>query len=119
MDVRALCDTATCMGPQGQVRSNVESLLKAELERFWWSYQRTVSSMSVWGEGDRAQALGDVVVQLERDIELCQWMAVGVVVLFIEETEPKEWVAHVGLDVLITFASLPRQHTNYTHRRTV
>ncbi|KAK6120378.1 hypothetical protein DH2020_045858 [Rehmannia glutinosa] len=78
------------------------------LDKFRWSYRRTGSSNSSStagrrelearlkgissGEGTPASASG-------RRIEP---------VVFVEESEPKEWVAQVEPGVLITFVSLPR-----------
>ncbi|XP_042055530.1 protein Brevis radix-like 4 [Salvia splendens] len=78
--------------------------LAAAQEKFRWSYRRTGSSSSgrrelearlkgiSSGEGTPASASG-------RRIDP---------IVFVEENEPKEWVAQVEPGVLITFLSLPR-----------
>ncbi|KAK4432839.1 protein Brevis radix-like 4 [Sesamum alatum] len=87
-----------------------ESDAAAALDKFRWSYRRTGSSSSnssstagrrelearlkgiSSGEGTPASASGRRVDP----------------VVFVEENEPKEWVAQVEPGVLITFVSLPR-----------
>ncbi|KAL0315812.1 UNVERIFIED_CONTAM: protein Brevis radix-like 3 [Sesamum radiatum] len=87
-----------------------ESDAALALDKFRWSYRRTGSSSSnssstagrrelearlkgiSSGEGTPASASGRRVDP----------------VVFVEESEPKEWVAQVEPGVLITFVSLPR-----------
>lgn len=99
---------APCTAPQGRVRSNVESSSEAESERFRWSYRRTGSSTRVWGKEMEARLKGISSSSGEGTPNSASGQRLEPVVLFLEENEPKEWVAHVEPGVLITFVSLPR-----------
>nr|KYP57862.1 Protein Brevis radix-like 4 [Cajanus cajan] len=101
---------APCTGPtaQGRVRSNTES--DADSDRFRWSYRRTGSSSSTatrtWGKEMEARLKG--ISSGEGTPNSTSGRRTEPVVLFVEENEPKEWVAQVEPGVLITFVSLPR-----------
>ncbi|KAK7265411.1 hypothetical protein RJT34_33031 [Clitoria ternatea] len=101
---------APCTGPatQGGVRSNTES--DADSDRFRWSYRRTGSSSSTttrtWGKEMEARLKG--ISSGEGTPNSGSGRRAEPVVLFVEENEPKEWVAQVEPGVLITFVSLPR-----------
>ncbi|KAH7854545.1 hypothetical protein Vadar_015137 [Vaccinium darrowii] len=99
----------SCTGPTTQHRQKSYGESNSASERFRWSHRRTASSNSVgsrqWGkemeerlkgmssgEGTPASASGRRVDP----------------VVFVEEHEPKEWVAQVDSGVLITFVSMPR-----------
>ncbi|XP_019464447.1 PREDICTED: protein Brevis radix-like 4 [Lupinus angustifolius] len=100
---------APCTGPPAQgggIRSNTES--DAESDRFRWSYRRTGSSSSTrtWGKEMEARLKG--ISSGEGTPNSASGRRGEPVVLFVEENEPKEWVAQVEPGVLITFVSLPR-----------
>ncbi|KAB1209419.1 Protein Brevis radix-like 4 [Morella rubra] len=102
-----------CTGPptntQSRLRGNGES--DAESERFRWSYKRTGSSSSattrVWGKEMEARLKGMSSSSGEGTPSSASGRRVEPIV-FVEESEPKEWVAQVEPGVLITFVSLPR-----------
>ncbi|XP_028209220.1 protein Brevis radix-like 4 isoform X3 [Glycine soja] len=102
---------APCTGPatQGRVRSNATEL-DADSDRFRWSYRRTGSSSSTttrtWGKEMEARLKG--ISSGEGTPNSASGRRAEPVVLFVEENEPKEWVAQVEPGVLITFVSLPR-----------
>ncbi|XP_057419471.1 protein Brevis radix-like 4 [Lotus japonicus] len=100
---------APCTGPatQGRVESDADS------DRFRWSYRRTGSSSSTtttrgaWGKEMEARLKG--ISSGEGTPNSASGRRTEpVAVLFVEENEPKEWVAQVEPGVLITFVSLPR-----------
>ncbi|KAL6224233.1 hypothetical protein ACLB2K_003088 [Fragaria x ananassa] len=99
-----------CTGPatQGQLKGTGESS-DAESDRFRWSYRRTGSSSSTtprtWGKEMEARLKG--ISSGEGTPNSASGRRVDPVV-FVEEREPKEWVAQVEPGVLITFVSLPR-----------
>ncbi|KAI9123251.1 hypothetical protein K1719_006140 [Acacia pycnantha] len=99
-----------CTGPptQTQIQSNIES--DTDSDRFRWSYRRTGSSSSTttrtWGKEMEARLKG--ISSGEGTPNSSSGRRVDPVVLFVEENEPKEWVAQVEPGVLITFVSLPR-----------
>ncbi|KAJ7979274.1 Protein Brevis radix-like [Quillaja saponaria] len=99
-----------CTGPptQSRIRSNTES--DTDSDRFRWSYHRTGSSSSAttrsWGKEMEARLKG--ISSGEGTPNSASGRRVEPVVLFVEENEPKEWVAQVEPGVLITFVSLPR-----------
>ena len=101
---------APCTGPaaQGRVRTNTES--DADSDRFRWSYRRTGSSSSTttrtWGKEMEARLKG--ISSGEGTPNSASGRRAEPLVLFVEENEPKEWVAQVEPGVLITFVSLPR-----------
>ncbi|XP_057768196.1 protein Brevis radix-like 4 [Salvia miltiorrhiza] len=77
---------------------------ESDSDRFRWSYRRAGSSGS-----NSSSALGRR--QLEARLKGTPASASGRrvdPVVFVEESEPKEWVAQVEPGVLITFLSLPR-----------
>ncbi|RXH74769.1 hypothetical protein DVH24_029490 [Malus domestica] len=102
---------APCVGPvtanQSRLKGNGES--DADSERFRWSYRRTGSSSSTtprtWGKEMEARLKG--ISSGEGTPNSASGRRVDPVV-FVEEREPKEWVAQVEPGVLITFVSLPR-----------
>lgn len=86
-------------------------------DRFRWSYRRTGSSNSTmtgtaaaaamgkpWGKEMEARLKG--ISSGEGTPRSASGRRVDPVV-FVEENEPKEWVAHVEPGVMITFVSLP------------
>ncbi|KAK6151994.1 hypothetical protein DH2020_014629 [Rehmannia glutinosa] len=105
----AYCHCAPCANPTATQRRSYGGV-EPDSDKFRWSYRRTGSSSSnssstagrrelearlkgiSSGEGTPASASG-------RRAEP---------VVFVEESEPKEWVAQVEPGVLITFVSLPR-----------
>ena len=102
---------APCTGPatQGRFRSNTTES-DADSDRFRWSYRRTGSSSSTttrtWGKEMEARLKG--ISSGEGTPNSASGRRAEPVVLFVEENEPKEWVAQVEPGVLITFVSLPR-----------
>ncbi|KAI4344574.1 hypothetical protein L6164_011783 [Bauhinia variegata] len=102
------CSPCTGPGTQGRIRSNIES--DGDSDRFPWSYRRTGSSSSTttrtWGKEMEARLKG--ISSGEGTPNSASGRRVEPVVLFVEENEPKEWVAQVEPGVLITFVSLPR-----------
>lgn len=85
-----------------------DSVMSAPSERFRWSYRRTGSSNSSSTAGRKelearlkgiSSGEGTPVSASGRRVEP---------VVFVDENEPKEWVAQVEPGVLITFVSLPR-----------
>ncbi|XP_062147508.1 protein Brevis radix-like 4 [Alnus glutinosa] len=102
-----------CTGPPlpaSRLRGTGES--DAESERFRWSYKRTGSSSSgttrVWGKEMEARLKGMSSSSGEGTPSSGSGRRVVEPVVFVEESEPKEWVAQVEPGVLITFVSLPR-----------
>ncbi|XP_004287605.1 PREDICTED: protein Brevis radix-like 4-like [Fragaria vesca subsp. vesca] len=99
-----------CTGPatQGRLKGTGE-LSDAESDRFRWSYRRTGSSSSTtprtWGKEMEARLKG--ISSGEGTPNSASGRRADPVV-FVEEREPKEWVAQVEPGVLITFVSLPR-----------
>ncbi|KAK6941334.1 Brevis radix (BRX) domain [Dillenia turbinata] len=82
-----------CGQCSGSVQKRMEHMIGADSgsrssERFRWSYRRTGS-----GSSSSTPQSGS------RRVET---------VVFVEEEEPKDWVAHVEPGVLIDFVSLPR-----------
>ncbi|KAF7142331.1 hypothetical protein RHSIM_Rhsim05G0012800 [Rhododendron simsii] len=78
-------------------------------ERFRWSYRRTASSNSSssrqWGKELEARLKG--ISSGEATPASASGRRLDPIV-FVEENEPKEWVAQVEPGVLITFVSMPR-----------
>ncbi|KAL5182830.1 Protein Brevis radix-like 4 [Glycine soja] len=103
------CAPCTGSATQGRVRSNATEL-DADSDRFRWSYRRTGSSSSTttrtWGKEMEARLKG--ISSGEGTPNSASGRRAEPVVLFVEENEPKEWVAQVEPGVLITFVSLPR-----------
>ncbi|PON54863.1 BREVIS RADIX transcription factor [Parasponia andersonii] len=102
-----------CTGPataQGRVRNNAES--DADSDRFRWSYRRTGSSSSTtpktWGKEMELRLKGISSSSGEGTPNSASGRRVEPPIVFVEESEPKEWVAQVEPGVLITFVSLPR-----------
>ncbi|XP_050382327.1 protein Brevis radix-like 4 [Argentina anserina] len=99
-----------CTGPatQSRVRGGAGES-DADSDRFRWSYRRTGSSSSTtprtWGKEMEARLKG--ISSGEGTPNSASGRRVDPVV-FVEEREPKEWVAQVEPGVLITFVSLPR-----------
>ncbi|KAF7813583.1 protein Brevis radix-like 4 [Senna tora] len=97
--------------PCARLRSNFteSSPSDADSDRFRWSYRRTGSSNSTttrgWGKEMEARLKG--ISSGEGTPSSGSGRRVEAVVLFVEENEPKEWVAQVEPGVLITFVSLP------------
>ncbi|XP_028772144.1 protein Brevis radix-like 4 [Neltuma alba] len=100
---------APCTGPQTQNRLRTSTESDADSDRFRWSYRRTASSSSTttrtWGKEMEARLKG--ISSGEGTPNSASGRRVEPVVLFVEENEPKEWVAQVEPGVLITFVSLP------------
>ena len=93
---------------QNQNKSYAESDSASASERFRWSYRRTGSSRSTtprWGKEMEARLKG--LSSGEGTPASASGRRVESIV-FVEENEPKEWVAQVEPGVLITFVSLPR-----------
>ncbi|KHG23946.1 Protein Brevis radix-like 4 [Gossypium arboreum] len=95
---------------QSQLRNSGES--DAESDRSKWSYRRTGSSSSTtpraWGREMEARLKGISISSSSE--EATPKSASGrriQSVVFVEESEPKEWEAQVEPGVLITFVSLP------------
>ncbi|KAL2960663.1 hypothetical protein AAZX31_17G049900 [Glycine max] len=103
------CAPCTGSATQGRVRSNATEL-DADSDRFRWSYRRTGSSSSTttrtWGKEMEARLKG--ISSGEGTPNSASGRRAEPVVLFVEENEPKEWIAQVEPGVLITFVSLPR-----------
>lgn len=99
--------TGPAMSQSRQLKVTGES--DAESDRFRWSYRRTGSSSSTtprtWGKEMEARLKG--ISSGEGTPNSASGRRVDPVV-FVEEREPKEWVAQVEPGVLITFVSLPR-----------
>ncbi|XP_052109016.1 protein Brevis radix-like 4 [Arachis duranensis] len=96
-------------GPAGRlVRRNGESSPETDSDRFRWSYRRTGSSTRGWGKEMEARLKGISSSSGEGTPNSASGRRLEPVVLFVEENEPKEWVANVEPGVLITFVSLPR-----------
>ncbi|CAL9027605.1 unnamed protein product [Prunus brigantina] len=100
---------APCTGPATQTRLKGTGESDADSDRFRWSYRRTGSSSSTtprtWGKEMEARLKG--ISSGEGTPNSASGRRVDPVV-FVEEREPKEWVAQVEPGVLITFVSLPR-----------
>ncbi|CAA3014369.1 Hypothetical predicted protein, partial [Olea europaea subsp. europaea] len=80
----------------------------AASDRFRWSYRRTGSSNSSSAAGRRElEARLKGISSGEGTPASASGRRVDPIV-FVEENEPKEWVAQVEPGVLITFVSLPR-----------
>ena len=93
---------------QSRLRNVGES--DEDSDRFRWSYRRTGSSSSAtprtWGKEMEARLKGISSSSGEATPKSLSGRRVETVV-FVEESEPKEWVAQVEPGVLITFVSLP------------
>ncbi|XP_057505791.1 protein Brevis radix-like 4 isoform X1 [Actinidia eriantha] len=105
------CNSCTGTTTQQRHRSDAESDSASSSERFRWSYRRTASSSSSsaasrqWGKEMEARLKG--ISSGEGTPASASGRRVDPVV-FVEESEPKEWVAQVEPGVLITFVSMPR-----------
>ncbi|XP_047322592.1 protein Brevis radix-like 4 [Impatiens glandulifera] len=108
---------APCTGPDRPVAKQqsggfIDSgSLSASSDRFRWSYRRTTSSNSSskqWGKEMEARLKGISSWSSERSTAVTSSGRRVDPVVFIEESEPKEWVAQVEPGVLITFLSMPR-----------
>ncbi|KAL3825353.1 hypothetical protein ACJIZ3_021382 [Penstemon smallii] len=81
----------------------------APSEKFRWSYRRTGSSSSGSTAGRKElEARLKVISSGERTPAISASGRRVDPVVFVEESEPKEWVAQIEPGVLITFVSLPR-----------
>ncbi|XP_024017164.1 protein Brevis radix-like 4 [Morus notabilis] len=84
----------------------------ADSDRFRWSYRRTGSSSSTtpnkWGKEMEMRLKGISSSSGEGTPVSASGRRVDPLIVFVEESEPKEWVAQVEPGVLITFVSLPR-----------
>ncbi|KAK8550331.1 hypothetical protein V6N13_118848 [Hibiscus sabdariffa] len=78
----------------------------ADSDRSKWSYRRTGSSRT-WGKEMEARLKGISSSSGEATPNSLSGRRAEPIV-FVEENEPKEWVAQVEPGVLITFVSLPR-----------
>lgn len=93
-------------GRNGSYGSGGESEAAA-LEKFRWSYRRTGSSNSSSTAGRRElEARLKGISSGEGTPASASGRRIDPIV-FVEENEPKEWVAQVEPGVLITFLSLP------------
>ncbi|OMO67227.1 hypothetical protein CCACVL1_20694 [Corchorus capsularis] len=94
---------------QSRLKNSGES--DADSDRFRWSYRRTGSSSSAtprtWGKEMEARLKGISSSSGEATPKSLSGRRADSIV-FVEESEPKEWVAQVEPGVLITFVSLPR-----------
>ncbi|KAJ8750913.1 hypothetical protein K2173_016094 [Erythroxylum novogranatense] len=111
-----------CTAPRNQSRlknssssSNNNSMESdVESDRFRWSLRRTGSSSSTtprtWGKEMEARLKGISSSSGEGTPNSVNGSGrrLNPPVVFVEENEPKEWVAQVEPGVLITFVSLPR-----------
>ncbi|KAK8509112.1 hypothetical protein V6N12_018200 [Hibiscus sabdariffa] len=95
---------------QSRLRNSGES--DTDSDRLRWAYRRTGSSSSasatprIWGKEMEARLKGMSSSSGEATLKSLSGRRVDTVV-FVEEDEPKEWVAQVEPGVLITFVSLP------------
>ncbi|KAK4368620.1 hypothetical protein RND71_012412 [Anisodus tanguticus] len=102
-----------CATTQPTLRKNGsqnDSSNSASLDKFRWSYKRTGSSSSSSTAGRKeleARLKGISSGEVTPVSASASGRRVEPVV-FVEESEPKEWVAQVEPGVLITFVSLPR-----------
>lgn len=96
-------------GTTGSYSSGGDSSdLAAATEKFRWSYRRTGSSNSSSTAGRRElEARLKGISSGEGTPASASGRRIDPIV-FVEESEPKEWVAQVEPGVLITFLSLPR-----------
>lgn len=99
-----------CAGPIPPSRlKNCNSQSDGDSDRFKWAYKRTGSLSSTktrtWGKEMEARLKG--ISSGEGTPNSLSGRRVDPVV-YVEENEPKEWVAQVEPGVLITFVSLPR-----------
>ncbi|KAH6779128.1 BREVIS RADIX-like 4 [Perilla frutescens var. hirtella] len=101
--------SAAPQGRNGSYGSGGEpDSLAAAPERFRWSYRRTGSSNSSSTAGRRElEARLKGISSGEGTPASASGRRLDPIV-FVEESEPKEWVAQVEPGVLITFLSLPR-----------
>ncbi|KAK4746823.1 hypothetical protein SAY87_025860 [Trapa incisa] len=94
-------------GPPGQIRSSSES--DADSDQFRWSYRRQGSSSSAtpkpWGKEMETRLKG--ISSGEATPNSLSRRRPDPIV-FVEENEPKEWVAQMEPGVLVTFVSLTR-----------
>ncbi|KAG6772028.1 protein Brevis radix-like 4 [Populus alba x Populus x berolinensis] len=106
-----------CTAPNTTTQSRLRSNLTesdAESEKFRWSLRRTGSSSSTtprtWGKEMEARLKGISSSSGEGTPNSVNGSGrrVDPPIVFVEEKEPKEWVAQVEPGVLITFVSLPR-----------
>lgn len=99
---------AAPLGRNGSYVSGGEPDLAAAPEKFRWSYRRTGSSNSSSTAGRRElEARLKGISSGEGTPASASGRRIDPIV-FVEESEPKEWVAQVEPGVLITFLSLPR-----------
>ncbi|KAG2712831.1 hypothetical protein I3843_04G135200 [Carya illinoinensis] len=98
------CTAPPTITTQSRLRGYGES--DAESERFRWSRSRSRTGR-VWGKEMEARLKGMSSSSGEGTPNSGSGRRVEPVV-FVEEIEPKEWVAQVEPGVLITFVSLPR-----------
>ncbi|XP_065851387.1 protein Brevis radix-like 4 isoform X2 [Euphorbia lathyris] len=107
------CNPCTAPTAQNRFRTNSNES-DAESERFRWSLRRTGSSNSTtprtWGKEMEARLKGISSSSGEGTPNSVNGSGrrVDPPIVFVEENEPKEWVAQVEPGVLITFVSLPR-----------
>lgn len=95
-------------GTNGSYGSGGEPDLASAPEKFRWSYRRTGSSNSSSTAGRRElEARLKGISSGEGTPASASGRRIDPIV-FVEESEPKEWVAQVEPGVLITFLSLPR-----------
>ncbi|KAL8456622.1 hypothetical protein ACS0TY_034742 [Phlomoides rotata] len=98
---------APCANQPGRNGSGGGESEAAALEKFRWSYRRTGSSNSSSTAGRRElEARLKGISSGEGTPASASGRRIDPIV-FVEESEPKEWVAQVEPGVLITFLSLP------------
>ncbi|CAI9100677.1 OLC1v1037826C1 [Oldenlandia corymbosa var. corymbosa] len=109
------CNPCTTTNPQQPMLKRngscveSDSGLSASSDRFRWSYRRTGSSNSSSTAGRKElEARLKGISSGEGTPVSASGRRVDPPVVFVEENEPKEWVAQVEPGVLITFVSLPR-----------
>ncbi|XP_058078355.1 protein Brevis radix-like 2 isoform X1 [Magnolia sinica] len=94
-----------CSGSTGREGNYADSEAASGSERFHCSYRRTASASStprIFGkEIIKGISSGEATPSMSSRTE-------AAAVVFMEEEEPKEWVAQVEPGVLITFVSLPQ-----------
>lgn len=99
---------APCANPLAAQPQRNGAISAGEADKFRWSYRRTGSSNSSSTAGRRElEARLKGISSGEGTPASASGRRIDPVV-FVEESEPKEWVAQVEPGVLITFVSLPR-----------
>lgn len=99
----------TCATQPSTLRKN-GSQNDSDSDKFRWSYKRTgsSSSSSTAGRKELEARLKGISSGEVTPVSASASGRRAEPVVFVEENEPKEWVAQVEPGVLITFVSLPR-----------